>query len=124
MPIAILQENDLLTLTASGKLTAQDRAAAETAFESAGGAVPVTRSLIYLRDFLGFAAGSDQIDMDSFARRDAELQKIAVVGDPQWRDAAMVFLGAGYRKAQVRYFAPAEVAQAHAWLDERPGAGS
>jgi hypothetical protein len=49
---------------------------------------------------------------------DKDIKGVAIVGEPKWRDHGLAFAGAGIRKAAVRYFSPAETAQARAWLVE------
>ena len=54
--------------------------------------------------------------MSFFFRHDRDIEKIAVVGDPRWRDEMQVFLFADYRQAEARFFAETEMEPARAWL--------
>ncbi len=72
--------------------------------------------LFILEQFQGWERGADWGDVTFFTMHDEDIEKIAIVGDEKWRDHALAFAGAGIRKAGVRFFLPAEIAQAHAWL--------
>jgi hypothetical protein len=48
------------------------------------------------------------------------VEKIAVVGDPGWKDEALAFLGAGFRASPVRYFEPGDAVRAADWLRGEP----
>jgi hypothetical protein len=54
------------------------------------------------------------------SEHDKEIEKIAVVGEEQWRDLVYAFLAKGFREAEVEYFLPADLANAHAWLTHTP----
>lgn len=72
--------------------------------------------LIILNDFKGWKKGDRWGDIDFFASHGDDIAKIAAVGEPMWRDNMMLFLLAGRRKGEVRYFLQDQEAQARAWL--------
>jgi hypothetical protein len=72
--------------------------------------------LILLTDFLGWKRGNDWGDLDFFAKYDQKIARIAVVGDRRWETEMMMFLAAGYRKGEVRFFDPQEGTKARVWL--------
>jgi hypothetical protein len=74
--------------------------------------------LFVLEQFQGWERGADWGDLDFYAAHDKDIDKIAIIGDEKWRDHGLAFSGAGIRKAAVRFFRPAEGAQARAWLLE------
>jgi hypothetical protein len=45
-----------------------------------------------------------------------QIDKIAIVADPKWKEKLMMFAGAGLRPAAVKFFPAKELAQARAWL--------
>jgi hypothetical protein len=78
-----------------------------------------TRSLkllIILQDFLGWKRGDDWADIEFFAKHGQQIERIAVVGDRKWETESLMFLAAGHRKGEVRYFAPDQETNARAWL--------
>ena len=50
---------------------------------------------------------------------DADIEKIAIVGDPRWRDEALMVVFAGMRQAEVRFFPESELELARVWLTGR-----
>jgi hypothetical protein len=46
------------------------------------------------------------------------IERIAIVAEDRWRDQAMMFVGAGLRKAPVEFFVPGAVSIAREWLVE------
>ena len=41
---------------------------------------------------------------------------MAIVGDEQWKDLALMFTAKGFRPFPIEYFAPGGLAKAHTWL--------
>ena len=74
--------------------------------------------LLLLDDFRGWKRGDDWGDLDFFSRYEEFIAKIAVVGEPRWEAETRLFLGAGRRQGQVRYFPPHYQGRARAWLAE------
>ena len=74
--------------------------------------------LLFLEDFRGWKRGDDWGDLDFFARHEANVAKIAVVGDPRWEAETRLFLGAGRRHGEVRFFPEHFEGRARTWLAE------
>lgn len=74
--------------------------------------------LLLLDDFRGWKRGDDWGDLDFFSRYEEFIAKIAVVGAPHWEAETFLFLGAGRRRGQVRYFPPHYEGKARTWLAE------
>src|SRR3954467_11678700 len=71
--------------------------------------------LFSLENFEGWEPGADWGDMQFYASHGRrQIERIAIIGDEQWRDQAILFAGAGLRKAEVEYFLPSESARARA----------
>ena len=51
-----------------------------------------------------------------FLNHDADIEKIAIVGDPRWREEALLFTFAGMRQAEVRFFPEYGLELARVWL--------
>lgn len=73
--------------------------------------------LVLLEAFEGWEQGAAWDDLDFFVSHGDSITKIAFVGDLRWEMDAMAFVGAGVRKAPVRFFPPHAEAQARAWLE-------
>lgn len=74
------------------------------------------RILIQLDNFSGWEPGEQWDDVSFFFRHDQDIERIAVVGDPRWRDEMQVFLFADYRQAEARFFAETDLEPARDWL--------
>ena len=72
-------------------------ARAETGNVFASGKV---KALIQLEDFAGWEPGEQWGDVSFFFRHDRDIEKIAVVGEPRWRDEMLMFLFADYRRSR------------------------
>lgn len=48
--------------------------------------------------------GADWNDLDFQHSHGNEIAKIAIVGEPRWEPEALVFAGAGFRRAPVKFF--------------------
>ena len=117
MPISMMDEGGgRVTLTLSGRFTKADKEQIERTTRLLAASAGGFRILLYLREFAGWEAGAESSSLDAFLARDEKIEKIAVVGDEKWKDSVMVFLGAGYRHAQVKFFHAAAIVAANAWL--------
>lgn len=77
------------------------------------------KALIILDNFKGWRKGDNWGDLDFFIRHgNAKISKIAVVGEAKWKDETLIFLLAGKRQGEVRYYTPGDEHQARAWLDQ------
>jgi hypothetical protein len=74
------------------------------------------RLLFLLEQFNGWERGADWGDLEFYAAHGKKIDRIAIVGEEKWRDEALMFAGAGLRKADVQYFLPHQKDQARAFL--------
>jgi hypothetical protein len=74
------------------------------------------KGLIVLEGFEGWGKGREAGNLNLMLRYDAQMEKLAVVGDLRWQEDFLMFLGAGYRHAKVRFFATEELQKARDWL--------
>ena len=75
------------------------------------------RLLVALDGFEGWAPGDGWGDDLQFtADYGNRIQRVAIVGEPRWRDEALAFVGDGFRTTRVRYFPPGEYDDASAWV--------
>lgn len=118
MAISVRKEtNRVYVITMSGFVTwaesqaVQARAEAEDIFASGQ-----VRVLIRMEELAGWEPSEQWGDVSFFFRHDADIGRIAVVGDPRWRDEMLTFLFADYRRAEVQFFFETELESARAWL--------
>jgi hypothetical protein len=72
------------------------------------------RLLILLDGFQGWETSEDWADISLLESNDEHLEKFAIVGDEQWREPAMMFVLAGLRPVDIRFFT--QVEEARNWL--------
>ena len=72
--------------------------------------------LVELENFAGWERSERWGDVSFFLKHDADIEKIAIVGDPRWREEALLFTFAGMRQAEVRFFPEYDLELARVWL--------
>jgi hypothetical protein len=79
---------------------------------------PTTRVkvLVIVENFKGWERGADWGDITFFEAHGDQIDKIAIVADPQLETDLLVFAGAGFRRAPVKFFSANQLALARAWL--------
>ncbi|MEN8261432.1 MAG: STAS/SEC14 domain-containing protein [Pseudomonadota bacterium] len=75
------------------------------------------KMLIITENFSGWERGVEWGDVSFMIEHDADIEKIAIVGEEKWRSEMLMFLGAGLRSAPVEFFTLTEVEMARAWLN-------
>jgi hypothetical protein len=104
-----------LTIKIRGKLAQTELAAVQK--DAAGSLQKGSKKhlLVIADGFQGWEKG-DWGDLSVQAALDPYIDRMAIVGDPKWKDLALVFVGKGIRRIQIEYFSPTELADARAWL--------
>jgi hypothetical protein len=74
------------------------------------------RILVILEDFEGWEKNDSWGDMSFYIEHREKIKKIAFVGDPKHEDEMLMFSGAGFRPAPVKYFLPSQLDLARKWL--------
>lgn len=72
--------------------------------------------LVVLDDFEGWEPQAAWNDLSFYVSHGDAIGRIAIVGDPQWRDLTMMFASADLRRAPVEFFPEQDRAEARAWL--------
>lgn len=68
-------------------------------------------------DFCGWVGNEVWNDMTFFVQHGDRIDKIAIVGNPMWESRMLMFAGAGFRRAPVKYFPANRLSQARSWLE-------
>jgi len=108
----------IVTARITGKLTQPALAALQTATGDILQKQGKARLLVLVENFEGWQRGGDWGDLSFQIEHDAQIEKMAIVGDKKWEDLALIFAAKGLRKFPIEYFEPAAIAQARAWLVE------
>ncbi len=72
--------------------------------------------LLILEDFKGWEKGANWGDLTFFEAHGDQIDKIAIVADAKWESEMLAFVGAGFRRAPVKFFSANEFAVAWSWL--------
>ena len=117
MALAVQKEaGDVWVLRVSGVLRKSEQdavqAAAAKEFEIGG----TTKLLVIAEEFRGWEAGADWGDLTFLLKYGDQITKIAIVADPKWEDSFLMFAGAGFRRAPVKFFSVGQTTEARAWL--------
>lgn len=117
MPAIIQREpNNITLLRISGMLKRSEFGKVQ---DSAAGQIDAgikPRILVLVENFEGWEKGADWNDLDYMLTHGNQVEKIAIVGDAKWEAEALAFAGAGFRRAPVQYFHPAQLSEARAWV--------
>lgn len=118
MPIAWeYEDGGLVVFRVMGMLTKTGLDNAQTQAEpeiQKGGA----KLLVIADGFTGWDKDGNWEDLSFTERNDPYIEKMAIVGDEQWRDLAYTFTLRGLRGFPIEYFSAGEEAAARGWLDE------
>ena len=113
-------EAGLVLACITRQMTLEDQHALETIAKSAIDDGDDARLLVTLEDFTGWAKSDGWgNDIDFMVAYGDRIRRIAIVGQPRWRDEALAFVGQGFRATDVRYFVPDALEEANAWIRDR-----
>ena len=73
-------------------------------------------AILFLCEEFGGWADGDWSDPTFQMHADTLLRKMAIIGEPQWKDLAMAFTGQGYRPFPIAFFESGLTDTAKAWL--------
>ena len=106
----------ILCFKITGKLTSDElkqlQATAKAGIEN-WGKISV---MVILENFLGWEKGPGWGDISFASKYDWNIEKMAIVGPPQWQDWVCAFVGKGFRSVATEYFLPTQLKKARKWL--------
>jgi hypothetical protein len=110
------EEGNLRVLRITGLLKKSEfDAALATEARQWGPATRVT-VLVIVENFKGLERGADWGDITFYETHGDQIDKIAIVADPQFETDLLAFAGAGFRRAAVKFFSANQLVLARAWL--------
>lgn len=115
----IIQANEdgVVHVRISAVMTPEDQQALEALARRLIDAGRSLSLLVTLENFQGWKkdpAWAD--DLDFQASHGNDIARIAIVGNPRWREDAFLYVGKGFRRTGVAFFAPEDMDAAKAWL--------
>jgi hypothetical protein len=105
----------ILTARISGRLIQPELAALQASARDSIRQQGAVSFLIIAENFQGWRDGDDWSDV-SFMENDPYIKKMAIVGEKQWEQLALVFAAKPVRKFPIEYFLPGELERARTWL--------
>lgn len=116
MSAQLTEVNDrVLTIRISGVLTQPELIASQRAAGQAIDRLGKARLLLLLEEFKGTSSEGDWGDLSFQMSYDAAIERIAIVSEAEWHDAALLFTGKGIRQMEIRHFLPADLPAAREW---------
>ncbi len=117
MSVTFAKESEnLFVLHIKGTLTFEDLKEVENKARAEMDRSQKAKLLILAGQFSGWGKEGDWGDLTFMYEHDAQIEKIAVVGEGKWKDQILMFVGAGRRQAAVEFFLPGETQAARDWL--------
>jgi len=117
MSITFIKESDdLFVINVQGVLTFGDLKEVEDKVSEGIDRSQKTKLLVLAEDFTGWGKEGDWGDLTFMYEYDPYIEKIAVVAEANWKDEMLMYLGAGRRQAQVKFFLYDEEKDAMDWL--------
>lgn len=112
-----IESGNLGVIHVSGKLGKEEYLSAQHEAEAAIQELGSIRILILLEDFAGWERSEGWEDLSFAQKNDPYIEKMAIVGDPQWEDLVYAFTLKGLRPVPIEYFNTGEESRARDWLE-------
>ena len=112
------QTDNLYLVRISGNLKKSELDELQSEFVAFLADAGAIRLLIVLENFTGWDRDGDWGDQSFFLTHGDYLERIAIVGERGWEAEMLAVVGAGLRKAPVKFYPPSGEAQARVWLSE------
>lgn len=108
--------DDLHVVLVRGTLGVAEMRRTRVRLEHAAARAPGLRVLVVLRDFTGWERSPGWSALDDLVVPDQHLRRIAVVGEPQWREQSLLFMASELRAVPIEFFATPALDDALRWL--------
>lgn len=112
------QRGEVVRVRISERMTVADQKALESVARQLIDDGQSVRVLIALVDFHGWEANPGwEEDVEFSFRYASKIDAIAIVGDEQWRQEALLFVGDGFRNTKISYFPASASELAEHWVE-------
>ena len=98
------ESDDLFVINVQGILTFEDLKEVENKVSEVIDRSQKTKLLVLAEEFSGWGKKGDWGDLTFMYEYDPHIEKIAVVTEANWKDEMLMYIGAGRRKAEVKFF--------------------
>ncbi len=110
------ESDDLFVISVQGVLTFSDQKEIEDKGREQIDRSRKSKLLVLAEQFSGWGKEGDWGDLTFMHEYDPYIEKIAVVAEANWKDQMLMYLGAGRRQAEVKFFFYDEEKDARDWL--------
>lgn len=110
------EEGNVLNFKIAGEFKKFELDAAQSLVLDAIKKYEKIKLFIVLEDFEGWEKGADWSDVSFSYKHDKEIEKMAIVGDLEWKDLVLIFAGDPFTQTSIKYFEPSESESANLWL--------
>jgi hypothetical protein len=110
------ESDDLFVISVQGIFTFEDLKEVEKKASEGIDCSLKTKLLVLAEDFTGWGKEGDWGDLTFMYEYDPNIEKIAVVAEANWKDQMLMYIGAGRRQAEVKFFFYDEEKDAREWL--------
>ncbi len=118
MPIEFsIKDGNTALIRVTGKLEKTEYDEAQQGITSLIQAKNKIKILIITQDFEGWEKSEEWQDTSSVGPNDPFIEKIAIVGDPKWKDLILLFTLKDMRSVPIEFFNAGSEVKAQDWLD-------
>ena len=119
MSVIFTKESEtLFTIQIKGAFTFNDLKDAEKEAREEIDRSQKVKLLVLAEQFSGWGKEGDWGDLTFMHEYDPYIEKIAVVAEANWKDQMLMYLGAGRRQGEVKFFLYDEEEDARDWLQD------
>ncbi len=111
------ESDDLFVISVQGIFTFDDLKEVEKSAREQIDRNQKVKLLVLAEDFTGWGKEGDWGDLTFMYEYDSIIEKIAVIAEANWKDQLLMFIGAGRRQAEVKFFFYDEEKDAREWLE-------
>ena len=111
-----IQNDHVIAFRISGELKIAEFRDAQLRCEEIIKKLGQVKFLIISDNFQGWERTKGWEDWSFAERNDAYIEKIAIVGDPKWKDLVFAFTAKGLRPVSIEFFDSGQEAKARQWL--------
>ena len=99
-----------------GFMQVADQKVLESAATELIGKGKKVRLLAILDNFRGWEKSEAWGDVGFMAKHGNDIEKMAIVGDEQWKEETFLFVGKGLRSTEIEFFPSSSLKQAEEWV--------
>ncbi len=112
------ESDDLFVISVQGIFTFDDLKEVEKSARQQIDRNQKVKLLVLAEDFTGWGKEGDWGDLTFMYEYDSNIEKVAVVAEANWKDEMLMYLGAGRRQGEVKFFLYDEEEAARDWLQD------